>query len=89
MSREAEVQLLVDKIMSTTMIYDHGGDSTASMDCPLCGAYYTIGYAEDYGDSPADKKMFGQQIDHDLDCPYLIAKGLSTNIVKTIKTEKE
>ena len=68
MSREEDIQKLCRQILETEMVYEYNSNGADSVHCPLC--------FEESHDIGVDISEFK----HDLNCSYLIAKDLMTNI---------
>ncbi|MFC0181483.1 hypothetical protein SAMN04515674_104252 [Pseudarcicella hirudinis] len=69
--REQEVQKLCKGVLETNAVYEGNYDSyhPSIYQCPFC-----------FSDIEAINYKGLQTIIHDIDCPYLIAKDLSTNV---------
>jgi len=66
--REKEIQLLCYGVINATPLSWYNGNGADESECPFC---HEVVY---YAGARID------QIKHDLNCAYLIAKSLSTNL---------
>jgi len=72
---ENEIKLLVKKVLNVTLDFYDNPNGGYEYTCPFCENYTSIG-----GNEKATPTM--NTFEHRLDCAYLIAKSLSTNILK-------
>ena len=70
---ENEVNLLVKKVLEVELSFYDNPNGGYEYTCPFCGEYKSVGGGEN---SPTMGTL-----KHDLDCAYLIAKSLSTNLL--------
>ena len=71
-NREKEIQLLCAKILEENTEFEDDPNGPYSYHCPYC--YNRIKGGREIFDKPHGM----DDIQHELDCPYVIAKGLKT-----------